>query len=65
MSLYDFLRSLFGTKPATPGPIPSSPVTPTADNTNEPPQICTPKVLLIIYNPTMEAASLKKIEFSR
>jgi hypothetical protein len=63
MSFSDFLRSLFGTKPATPSPAPAAPhpVTPPADNTNEPPQICSPKVLLIIYNPTMDGASGKKM----
>ncbi len=63
--LTDLLNLLFGTKPAaTPPPssvpAPSQPVT-LPDSTNEPPQICSPKVLVLIYNPTMNAASGQKL----
>ncbi len=61
MSFSDFLKSLFGSKPqAAPAAVSSQPA-PLPDNTNEPPQICTPKVLLIIYNPTMDPATGKKM----
>ncbi len=61
MSLSDFLKSLFGTKPATPGTGATGQAAPLPDSTNEPPQICSPKVLLLIYNPTMDSASGKKM----
>ena len=62
MSFSDFLKSLFGPKPqggATAGV--GGRAAPLPDSDNEPPQICDPKVLLIIYNPTMEAATGRKL----
>jgi hypothetical protein len=57
MSFWDFLRNLFGgIKP----PTPVQPVVP-ADNKTEPARIATSRVLLVIYNPIMEAASGKRI----
>ena len=58
MSLSDLINSLFGSKPKPPVPgkpkgIPDSP--------DEPAQITNPKVLLLIYNPTMDAAAGKKL----
>lgn len=67
MSFLDFLSSLFGRKPDAPAPA-SSPVppappapAPVPDSETEPAQISNPKVLLIIYNPTMDAASGAKL----
>jgi len=61
MSFSDFLKSLFGSKPqgATAGV--GGQTAPLPDSDNEPVQICNPKVLLIIYNPTMDAATGKKL----
>jgi hypothetical protein len=61
MSFSDFLKSLFGPKPqgTTTGVSGRAAILP--DNNNEPPQICSPKVLLIIYNPTMDTATGKKM----
>jgi hypothetical protein len=58
MSLVDLINSLFGGKskpapPARPQEIPDSP--------DEPAQITNPKVLLLIYNPTVDAATGKKL----
>ena len=55
MTFWDFLRSLFGLTPAG-GAAPSQPTVP-PDNTTEPARIETSRVLLVIYNPVMEAAS--------
>ncbi len=61
MSFSDFLKSLFGSKPQPTTVGVSGQAAPLPDNTNEPPQICNPKVLLIIYNPTMDPATGKKL----
>lgn len=64
--LSDLLNLLFGNKSAatttttSPANTPGGPVM-LPDNTDEPPQICNPKVLVLIYNPTMDAASGKKL----
>ncbi len=61
MSFFDLLRALFGSRTPAPvaGPIGQSTTLP--DSTDEPPQVCSPKVLLITFNPTMDAASGKKM----
>ena len=64
MPFSDFWKSLFGgkTQPsrgATAGVSGTARVLP--DSPNEPAQITNPKVLLLIYNPTMDAASGKKL----
>jgi hypothetical protein len=63
--LDDLLNALFGKKPSTggapgktgapaqPGAVPDSP--------DEPPQVCSPKVLVLTYNPTIDAVSGKKL----
>ena len=60
-SFWDFLLSLFsslrGSSPVVPPPQPAIP----PDNTTEPVRIETSRVLLVIYNPTMETASGTKI----
>jgi hypothetical protein len=68
MSLSDFLNSLLGRKPqqpdqpATAGT--SAPTNVLPDSLNEPAQITNVKVLLIVYNPTMDAATGKKLSES-
>ena len=67
MSLSDFFKSLFGSKPQSTSAASTAPVGapakgPLPDSKDEPPQICNPKVLLLIYNPTMDAASGKKMQ---
>jgi hypothetical protein len=65
MPLRDIFHSLFGrrtgaaTKSPEPALSPSSPKYP--DSINEPAQICSPKVLLIILDPVMDAASGRKL----
>ena len=62
MSIADILKALFGIGSQAPsagnpaGQVPSLP-----DSTNEPPQISTPKVLLLIYNPVVDAATGQKM----
>ena len=59
-SLWDFIASLFGRKkPATPQQ-PQVPTVP-ADDPNEPAQITVSKVLVIVYDPVMDAATGKKL----
>ena len=60
--LSDLLNLLFGTKPATTTTtsVPAKPAT-LPDSPDEPPQICSPKVLVLIYNPTMEPTTGKKL----
>jgi hypothetical protein len=53
-SFWDFLRNLFGNQKS-----PGEAVPP--DNTTEPARIVTSRVLLVIYNPIMDAASGTKI----
>jgi hypothetical protein len=62
MPLSDFLRSLFGAKPqaTTTGAAVAGKAT-LPDNADEPPQICNPKALVLIYNPTMDTTTGKKL----
>jgi hypothetical protein len=56
-SFWSFLRSLFGSQKVSGGAgTPAQPAVP-PDNTAEPARIVTSRVLLVIYNPCMEAAS--------
>ena len=61
MPLLSFLNSLLGRKrpkpPAPAGPAPFPAPKPLPDSADEPAQITNPKVLLIIFNPTMDAAA--------
>ena len=60
-SFWDFLLSLFSSlKPSSEIVASVQPVIP-PDNTTEPVRIETSRVLLVIYNPVMEAASGTKI----
>jgi hypothetical protein len=59
MSLLDYLNSLFGSKTKPTGSTPAP--KPLPDSLNEPAQITNPKVLLLIYNPTVDAATGKKL----
>jgi hypothetical protein len=63
--LDDLLKALFGSKPqGTTGTSPARPSATLPDSTNEPPQICNPKALVIIYNPVMDPATGRKmVEF--
>ncbi len=66
MSFWDFLNSLFGRKPQPTTPPPGRPTTPPRplplpDSPDEPAQIVNPRVFLIIYNPTVDAASGTKL----
>src|SRR5512143_688294 len=61
MSFSDFLRSLFGSKPQGTTAGVSGQAAPLPDSNNEPAQVCNPKVLLIIYNPTMDTATGQKL----
>ena len=58
MSFLDLINSLFGSKPKPPAPGKPSTI---SDSPDEPAQITNPKVLLIIYNPTLDAAAGKKL----
>lgn len=53
-SLWNFARKLFGSVPSSPGEISSLPKVP-ADNLTEPVRIVTNRVLLLIYDPFLEA----------
>ena len=64
MSLLDFLNALFGRKQSPPNPPTGGSTSGRAnlpDNNNEPAQITSPKVLLLIYNPIMDAATGEKL----
>ncbi len=65
MPFLDFLNSLFGRKrsPSSPAKPPVTPPGPVQlpDSTDEPAQITSPKVLLIIFNPTMDPAAQTKL----
>jgi hypothetical protein len=61
MPLSDFLKSLFGVKPQPSAGAGAASKAPLPDSVNEPPQICNPKVFVLIYNPTMDAATGKKM----
>ncbi|MGE5072324.1 MAG: hypothetical protein ACM3MF_02765 [Anaerolineae bacterium] len=61
MAFLDFLRSLFGSRPQGTTTGISGRSAPLPDSIDEPPQICSPKVLLLIYNPTMDAVTGKKL----
>lgn len=65
MALRDFLSSLFGRDSARGGAdttiaVPGQPST-FPDSENEPAQIANPRVLLIIYSPTMETATGRRL----
>ena len=62
-AIIDFFRSFFGAKPqppAPPSPPAPQPTTP-PDNTTEPAQIVTSKVLVIVYDPVVDSATGKKL----
>lgn len=64
--LSDLLNLLLGNRSASTPPASTPTATPPhpatlPDSTNEPPQICNPKVLVLIYNPTMDPATGKKL----
>ena len=61
MTISDLLRSLFGIKPAASGGVVTGQPSTLSDSPNEPPEICSPKVLLLIYNPTMDPVAGKKM----
>ncbi len=65
MPFLDWLNSLLGAKPPTqlPAATESMPVQPALlpDSSDEPAQITSPKVLLIIYNPTVDPVGGKKL----
>ncbi len=63
MSFFDFLKSLFGSKsqPRKPAPTPPPGSAPIPDSIDEPAQICNPKVLLVIFNPTMDEGSRARL----
>ncbi len=65
MPLSDFFNSLFGGKSQPAGQPGTASVSGQArvlpDSPNEPAQITSPKVLLLIYNPTMDSASGKRL----
>jgi hypothetical protein len=59
-SLLDLLASLFGRKKPAPPPQPPVPVEP-PDDPNEPAQVTVGKVLVIVYDPVVEASTGKKL----
>jgi hypothetical protein len=65
MALKSFFDWLFDRRPAaSQGMAEGNPIAPAngyPDSPNEPAQICSPKVLLIILNPTMDAATGRKL----
>ena len=64
-SIIKFFSSLFGAKPKTPATPPAPPPTPRPtvppDNTTEPAQITTSKVLVIVYDPVVDSATGKTL----
>ena len=56
-SFWDFLRSLFGYKKTSSGVTAPVQLVVPPDNTTEPARIVTSRVLLVIYNPVMDASS--------
>ena len=64
-SILEFFRSLFGAKPKTPPTPPAPPPVPhptaPADNTTEPAQVATSKVLVVVYDPVVDSATGKKL----
>ena len=58
MSLTDLINSLFGSRPKPPAPAKPAQL---PDSPDEPAQITNPKVLLLIYNPTVDSATGKKL----
>jgi hypothetical protein len=61
-AIIEFFRTLFGAKPQPPVPplpVPRPPTPP--DNTTEPAQIVTSKVLVIVYDPVVDSATGKKL----
>jgi len=65
MPLKEFFNSLFGRKSgasdAPPANVKSAGPTGLADSPNEPAQICSPRILLIILNPTIESGAGRKL----
>jgi hypothetical protein len=62
-AILEFIKSLFGIKPTPPPPPPPPPPQPTVppDNTTEPAQIVTSKVLVIVYDPIVDSATGKTL----
>ena len=65
MQLWDLVNSLFRRQPKAPraastAPLPE-PTTNYPDSPDEPAQITNPKVLLIVFDPTMDSSSGKKL----
>jgi hypothetical protein len=61
-AIIEFFQNLFGAKPQPPTPPPPvpKPTTP-PDNTTEPAQIVTSKVMVIVYDPVVDSATGKKL----
>ncbi|MGE5027270.1 MAG: hypothetical protein ACM3JK_02220 [Betaproteobacteria bacterium] len=59
-AIIEFFQSLFGTKPTPPPPPPPHPTVP-PDNTTEPAQIVTSRVLVIVYDPVVDSATGKRL----
>lgn len=61
-AIAEFFRSLFGGKPQPPlPPAPAPRPTTPPDNTTEPAQIVTSKVLVVVYDPVVDSATGKKL----
>jgi len=60
-AIIEFFRSLFGARPLPPAPPPVPHPTVPPDNTTEPAQIVTSKVLVIVYDPVVDSATGKRL----
>jgi hypothetical protein len=60
-AIIEFFQSLFGAKPLPPAPPPAPLPTVPPDNTTEPAQIVTSKVLVIVYDPVVDSATGKRL----
>jgi hypothetical protein len=60
-AIIEFFKSLFGAKPLPPAPPPAPLPTVPPDNTTEPAQIVTSKVLVIVYDPIVDSATGKRL----